>query len=418
MTPRSSALRRLGSAVGRSGLLVSAIVDVARVRFGDSQSARVGLPISTPLALCGTVWVGSDSEPFDGVVLVDEKGRIASITPAGTLQLPDRVRVIKGEEFWIGPGIIDTHAHLAFGGPAEAVRAGVLAVRDLGAPQARARGWQTRSRRPGRAYVAVSGPILTAPRGYPSRTWGTGGFAYFVADEDEARTAVHSLAATGVDLIKVALEPGPGWAVLRPKVVQAITRAAHDRGLPVIAHALSVEMVTRALDGEVDELAHTPTELLPPALVERMAAQHIIVSSTIQTFFSDGIGVDVAKNAAALVRAGVRLVYGTDLGNSGTTTGVDPRELDRLAQAGLGRLGALQAATSLAAQAGGLDPALGVLQVGEPARCVVLRGDPLIEPGVWRSPAYVLANGTVIDNDIDNNTGSTTAAEASPRLHE
>ena len=126
----------------------------------------------------------------------------------------------------------------------------------------------------------------------------------------------------------------PSTAVLR-----AVVEAAHGAGLKVVAHALTVEAVGRVLDAGVDELAHTPVEPLPEALVDRIAAAGVTVISTLQTFFSTGSGRAAAANAAALHRAGVPLVYGTDLGNAGTRTGVDPRELDRLADAGLGRFG-------------------------------------------------------------------------------
>jgi imidazolonepropionase-like amidohydrolase len=157
-------------------------------------------------------------------------------------------------------------------------------------------------------------------------------------------------------------------------------------------------MVRRAIDGGVDELAHTPTERLPDDLVEQIADARVAVVSTLQTFFSAGSGRAAAANAAALHRAGVVLRYGTDLGNDGTMMGVDPRELDRLADAGLGRLGALRAATELAAQSPGMRGRSGHLRVGEPAALVVLPGDPVAEPGFWRSPVAVLADGRLTVN--------------------
>jgi imidazolonepropionase-like amidohydrolase len=155
-------------------------------------------------------------------------------------------------------------------------------------------------------------------------------------------------------------------------------------------------MVTRALDAGVDELCHTPTERLSDALVERVADTGIPVVSTLQTFFSEGRGMSAGRNAANLHRAGVRLLYGTDFGNAGTRPGIDPRELDRLADAGLGRLGALRAATEGSARAYGVRGRTGRLTVGEPAALVMLAGDPLVEPGAWRSPRLVIADGRIV----------------------
>ncbi len=89
-------------------------------------------------------------------------------------------------------------------------------------------------------------------------------------------------------------------------------------------------------------------------------------------------------------------MYGTDLGNTGTRAGVDPRELDRLADTGLGRLGALRAATEGAAGAYGVRGRTGRLRLGEPAALVLLSADPLIEPGAWRTPLAVVADGRLI----------------------
>jgi imidazolonepropionase-like amidohydrolase len=175
-----------------------------------------------------------------------------------------------------------------------------------------------------------------------------------------------------------------------------VVDTAHRFGLPVVAHALTADMVARALDAGVDELAHTPVQRLTEPMVDRIAAAGIPVVSTLQTFFSGGQGRAAAANAADLHRAGVPLVYGTDLGNAGTRTGVDPRELDRLADAGLGRLGALRAATELAARSAGVRGRTGRIEVGRPAELVLLRGDPLVEPGVWRYPAAVVADGRLI----------------------
>jgi imidazolonepropionase-like amidohydrolase len=78
---------------------------------------------------------------------------------------------------------------------------------------------------------------------------------------------------------------------------------------------------------------------------------------------------------------------------------VDPRELDRLADAGLGRLGALRAATEGAARSAGLGGRrgrTGLIRPGRLAALVVLAGDPLVEPGVWRIPRLVVCDGRML----------------------
>jgi imidazolonepropionase-like amidohydrolase len=123
------------------------------------------------------------------------------------------------------------------------------------------------------------------------------------------------------------------------------------------------------------------------------------VVSTLQTLIAQEGPQDhgsTAGNAAALHAAGVALVHGSDLGNAGTVVGVDPRELDRLADAGLGRLGALRAATEGAGRLVGLT---GRLEVGGPAALVALPADPLVQPEAWRAPTAVLAQGRLLVTD-------------------
>jgi imidazolonepropionase-like amidohydrolase len=367
------------------------------------------------VALRGTVWTGGDAHPFDGVVLVGPEGRIDRMGPTGAVAVPAGVRVIGGARRWIGPGIVDAHVHLAFGAPEDALQGGVVGVRDLGSPLADAMRRRTSGRRPpaGWPSVAVAGPLLTAPGGYPSRSWGAAGFAAFMTSAAETRRIVHGLAQGGIDLVKVAVDRGAAgrWPLPAPELLREVVRAAHDAGLKVAAHALTVEAVERVLDAGVDELAHTPTERLPPRLVDRIAAAEIPVISTLQTFFAAGIGEAAAANAADLHRAGVRLVYGTDLGNDGTRAGVDERELSRLADAGLGRQGALRAATEGSAAIAGVGRT-GLLEVGRPAAAVLLERDPTVEPGAWRRPRAVLCDGRLYQPEGAPSPSSVTRGRA------
>ncbi len=347
----------------------------------------------TGIALLGRVWLG-DGRAFDaGVVLVDRHGQVEAVGPqtadiAGALgwraaELPG-LRVLRGA--WIGPALLDRHVHLAFGAFRGMLAGGVAGVRDLGAPLDRALAWR-HSPVPGGngagTVVQIAGPVITAPGGYPANGWGADGFTLPVATPADAARAVHRLAAADVDVIKLALEPAGGQPVPSPAVAAAVVRAAHDAGIPVVAHALRAAMVGRALDAGVDELAHTPVEPLPPRLVHRIAASGVRVVSTIETLRRNR-GSAVRANAAALVAAGVPLVYGTDLGNAGTRPGADPRELAHLAAAGLGPDGALRAAVR-------------PLTPGAPAALVVLDRDPIRYPAAWRSPLAVVAGTTVIE---------------------
>lgn len=412
----ASPLTRLGRLGSRVLHAAPAVVPLASRAAGRAVAPlrNRGGARATPrgMVFYGTVWTGGDAEPFlDGAVVVDGHGRIAAMGPRVALDLSTDLPEHGDRGSWVGPGICDAHVHLAFGGLDESLAGGLVGMRDLGAPRHRAAALRTGHGRPsrGRPFVAAAGPMLTAAGGYPSRTWGADGFAIFADTPADARHAVRDLAVSGADVIKIALEPRRGWPVLDPATMRAAVDTAHAAGLGVVAHALSAEMIVRAVSAGVDELAHTPTERLDGELIDYLATHRIAVVSTLQTFFSEGVGRAAGANAADLVSAGVVLRYGTDLGNAGTRPGVDPRELDRLADAGLGRLGALRAATRDSAQAPGMRRRTGLLRVGEPAALVLLPADPLSEPGAWRAPCAVVADGRLVlpgssRADLDSST--------------
>ena len=150
---------------------------------------------------------------------------------------------------------------------------------------------------------------------------------------------VQRLAADGVDLIKVALEPAaaPAGRCRSPPVVRAIVERRPRAGLPVVAHALTVELVqpgARRRRGRAG--AHPDRAASAGAGRADRRPAGSAVTSTLQTFFAAGFGRDAAANAADLVAAGVRLRYGTDLGNAGTRPGGRPA---RARPAGRGRPG-------------------------------------------------------------------------------
>ncbi|RJK92957.1 amidohydrolase family protein [Vallicoccus soli] len=314
-------------------------------------------------------WDADDDLPDGEVVVLD--GRVAALGPwqGERPGLP----VLGGPGAVVGPGLVDAHVHLAFADPGAVLAGGVVAARDLGAPPADAARWRALAA----PAVAVAGPLLTAPGGYPVRSWGAGGFGLEVADPAAARAAVDRLAAEGVDVVKLALEPAAG-PVVGPATARAVVDAAHRHGLAVTCHALRAGAVAAALDAGVDELCHVPVEPLPAALLERLADLALPVVSTLRTHAgAEGASAPVVDVAASLVAAGVPLRYGTDLGNAGTAPGADAGELRLLAGAGLGVRGALAAATTGAAAAPGLAGRVdGALRVGGRAGLVVLDADP------------------------------------------
>src|SRR5205823_2558654 len=103
------------------------------------------------------------------------------------------------------PALIDADVHLSVAGvPASVARAqvkgGVAAVLDLGAPE------RTLPLDHPPLRVGFSGPLMTAPGGYPTRSWGKNGEGLELATAADARAAVLRLSQRGARFIKLAFD--------------------------------------------------------------------------------------------------------------------------------------------------------------------------------------------------------------------
>jgi len=228
--------------------------------------------------------------------------------------------------------------------------------------------------------------MLTAPGGYPTRSWGQGGYGLEVADAGAA-AAVDDLADAGASLLKLALDEfGPQ---LEPETVLAAVARAHRRGLPVAAHALTDAAALAAALAGVDILAHTPVEPLAPATVRAWTGRTVL--STLAAF---GGSPSAVGNLARLRDAGVQVLYGTDFGN-GSTAGIDAVELALLGAAGLDGAAILAAGTAAPAAFWGFE-GLGHLAPGAAASLLVLDRDPRLDPHVLAHPRAVYLDGVAV----------------------
>ncbi len=345
-------------------------------RSASAVSPRAALPTeeATHFVLTGARLPGGravELEIRDGVIT-----RLAEAAPGvPRIDLGGRT---------ITPGFIDSHVHLAYAfgpegvavGQARLAERGVIAGVDLAAPMTAMDGFE------GERWL-TAGPMITAPRGYPTRSWGADGFGLEVSGTAAVRDAVDRLADAGARVIKVPLEHGPA---LRESELEALVEQAHARGLKVAAHALGDAAAARAAALGIDVLAHTPLEPLSEATA--LAWRGRAVVSTLMAFGGSQTAVD---NLRRLHEAGAIVLYGTDLGNS-PVLGIDVEELALLRRAGLRPAEVLEAATSRPAEWWGLDP-LGALEPGRAATLLVLENDPLAQPDTLARPHAVYLDG-------------------------
>jgi imidazolonepropionase-like amidohydrolase len=250
------------------------------------------------------------------------------------------------------PAFCDSHVHLGLVDPAALVPGGIGRVLDLGWDPVVASGWA--SAHPS-LEVAIAGPLLAAPGGYPSTAgWAPPAATRDVQDAAAAAVAIAELVAGGSRVAKITLnaEAGPVWD---DELLATVVSLAHGAELPVVAHAQGAGQAARALEAGVDALAHTPwTETLSDDLLRRMVGRLAWIS-TLDIHGWGSYGADYARAVGNLERfaaLGGTVHYGTDLGNGPLPVGLNLRELAALEGAGLG-------IRALVASLGGFVPGTG-----------------------------------------------------------
>jgi imidazolonepropionase-like amidohydrolase len=239
--------------------------------------------------------------------------------------------------------------------------------------------------------VVAAGQMLTVAGGYPTRAaWAPAGVGRAVGG-GEAVAAVAEQAERGATIIKVALNAEAGPTLSR-SLLKEIVSAAHDEGLRVTAHVTGLDELLKATDAGVDELAHMlmSEERIPDELIGAMVAAQMTVVPTLSIRFGRDLETAI-DNLKRFIAAGGRIIYGTDLGNSGPEPGIDARELDGLERAGLSAREIIASATVDSASYLGLDR-IGALAPGMQADVIAVPSTAMAAPRalsdvkmVWRA---------------------------------
>ncbi|MEV4288622.1 amidohydrolase family protein [Nonomuraea bangladeshensis] len=351
-----------------------------------------------------------DVRLFDGersVPRTDVMIEGGSITAVGAGRPADAE--VSGAGRTLLPGLIDAHTHVFDGSLAQALRHGVTTELDMFClPQILGEQRRLASESDDVADLRSAGTLATAPGGHPTQLLAAlAGTVLagldapeieFVSDPAQAPAFVRARLAEGADYLKIVIDDGrvhgADLPAMTPDVATALTGAAHDAGLRVVAHAITASEVEIALDAGVDGLAHVWTDLAPgdPAsrrLAERARRQEVFVVTTLAYFEAitaqhvrtadcarPGSSANAAGALRDLHRAGVPLLAGTDATPFTPAHGAGlHRELELLTEAGLSPEEALAAATSVPARHFGLDDR-GRIAPGLRADLVLVDGDP------------------------------------------
>src|SRR6266487_1057851 len=259
----------------------------------------------------------------------------------------------------------------------------------------------------------VEGPTVIAAG--PAVTMTGGHIAYMgrVADgPEQLRAAVRANLALGAGCIKVVATGGvltkgvdPRIAAYTQPELDALVAEAHRLGLRVAAHAIGEGGVASALLAGVDSVEHgmfldqTCIDLFVQTGARYSATfsapECIIGGQTVPQWIKDRARPAAEAQAAsfqAAVKAGVRVVAGTDAGTPENYHGRVSHEVVSMVAAGLDVLAGVRAATAEAADLLG-DPDRGVLRPGAAADVLAVHGDVVLDVTALTRPAAVFKSG-------------------------
>lgn len=385
-----------------------------------------------------TVWDGAGSDPIPNGVMVVRDGRIVSVGPAETTDIPDGAEHIDLAGKWIIPGIINAHGHvgnvkgLEMGHySAENIqhqlevyaKYGITSVVSLGDDRQQAESFRavndTTAGRPyARLYIAGDVVSGTTPEA-----------ALAMVDKD---------VEMGVDFIKIRVDDNLGQtAKMSPEIYRPVIDRAHNQGMKLAVHLYYLADAKDLLRSGADFIAHSVRDtIVDDEFIALIKEKHVcycptltrdlstFVYETRPDFFDDPFFLKEAdtavvrqledpqrqeqirnsvsaqtykralqtalKNLGILADNGVTIAFGTDSGMPGRFQGYfEHLEMELMTEAGLTPRQVLLAATRDAAHCLDLE-GVGTLEVGKWADFVVLDADPLEDitncrriHGVW-----------------------------------
>lgn len=365
----------------------------------------------------------------DGFVEVRD-GKIVSVGQVKDMPQND-AEVIDCTGMTIMPGIINSHAHLAWDGIHDlanqsmsdspeisayksagnmlmSLRAGVTLVRDLGMNKTNFF-----------AKQAVEQGIFPGPRLLicGEAIIQTGGHTYWCCREasgaDEMRRAVREQVRGGADLIKIMASHD--LIEMTDAELEAVIDETHRNGLPITAHATFNEVIYRVAQFGVDVIEHggSMTDETIQLLVEKqipivttfapmvmqsqpeIARKYDIPEWKIaerQKAVANPARYEGLVNAA---KAGVVIAFGTDAGSPVVPHSVVAPELKFMVKLGVvsDNYAALRSATIVPARIHKLDKKLGTLEAGKEADLIVVNGNPLDDLDALEKVEITLVRG-------------------------
>ncbi len=386
----------------------------------------------TPRLLLGRVLTCVGDEVIERGFVELRDGKVARVGPVEDLGTPAPELVVHDlGDVTILPGLINSHAHLAWDGihdlarqslddapeisaykaaanMLKSLRAGVTLVRDLGMNESNLFTKQALEQGifPG-PRVLVTGEAIVQ----------TGGHTYWCCREasgaDEMRRAVREQVRRGADLIKIMgchdrLE-------FTDEELAAVIDEAHRNGLPITAHATFDACIRRMAEFGVDVVEHGGS--MSEETIQLLLDKKIPIVTTFAPLVQQSVPEvarrfnipewKIAERQRAIAdpsryaglkraaEAGVPIVFGTDAGSPAVGHDVVAPEMKFMVKVGVvaDNYAALRSATVRAAELSRLQDKLGTIEPGKLADVIVVRGNPLADLDALESVAMTFVGG-------------------------
>jgi imidazolonepropionase-like amidohydrolase len=375
------------------------------------------------------------------ITIVD--GRIASIAQGSAI--PEGARRVDLKGMTLLPGLIDMHTHLTSDphysgyrrlqftdnfwtvvGVANAkktLEAGFTTVRNVGSAnyddvaikQAIEQGIVSGPRIVPATYaIGATGGHCDATELPPSVTAQRPNIAN---GPEEIRATVRKLRKYGAEVIKFC---GTGGVLSKTDTVgaqqydltemKALVDEAHMLGLRVAVHAHGTSGIKDAIRAGVDTIEHAS---LADEEAFALAKQHgtwfsmdiynddyIMAEGEKNGLYKESlekermIGLKQRQTFQAAVKAGVKMIFGTDAGVY--PNGYNARQFVTMVKWGMTPMQAIQAATANAAEALGRQADVGAIAVGRYGDLIAVAGDPLADVSRLQSVAFVMKGGEIV----------------------
>jgi imidazolonepropionase-like amidohydrolase len=235
-----------------------------------------------------SIWM-QGSSPQKDIALLADNGRASEVNP---VHLPRGQYKQVRKPGLILPGFVDCHVHMGLRNSAESIgpaltagrRAGITALRDAGD-----RDGQTLSaKKDGWPILVPAGKAISFHGRY-------GGFlGHGISSIPEGLNFIGELAEQGAGVIKLILTGSMAFnksaRVSGPFIyredIRRLTRAAHARGLKVMAHVNSDQAIREAVHGGVDSIEHG--YFITDSTLEILASQGIAWIPTLSPLYYIG----------------------------------------------------------------------------------------------------------------------------------